>query len=693
MPKLTPIEPLCFKVAPHIVEDLGLNLYTTLPRVLVEFVANGYDADSESVNILLDKKAIEKARRELKAEYELEKVQNEGKQKQLIPLESRTLPDQFKIVVEDAGHGMSRDDLNNKFLFAGRRRRREEPEEQGRTAGKKRPLMGRKGLGKLAGFGVAKIVTVETRKFGERHATRVVLNFDELVQNRQTNEIKIDNEERLANGGGFAASGTRIILSRLLYDPLKSRPETIEEEIADHFALIDSSDFSIKLNNKAIKVPKPDFAFAWPNPDELDKDAFAEKELLTESGTIKFLYRMRFTGENEALPASRRGVRVYSNKRLAAAPSLLSADTNMHGFRMTDYLDGVVHADFIEDKESDYIATDRQSLRWESPLLAEMYEFLSEEIKESCKQYQKLRDDVAPSIVKSDPFTKDQVAKCQFGKKDERMAYRFAVILKNACKKGVSDDVYKTKLPVLLNGLGHGTILTAISELAAEENPDLQLVAVQVANLTKDELDRFIGTVKARLTAISALKKIVNEVNFKSSDNEKTIQQLFEGSPWLIDPTYTQFLTADSDINTLFNRLARELGVGSHAPSNAEKNDDRPDLVFLLGNVSLRRLVIIELKSANLPLEDKHRTQLQYYMETAENWLASNGHTGMQVHGHLIGTMPAANAKGRGAVALKRAIRKAGTESDWSVRDYIKVLEDTREAHRELLASQGVEDE
>ncbi len=42
---------LTFKVAPHIVEDLGLNLYTTLARVLVEFVANAYDADSPHVDL------------------------------------------------------------------------------------------------------------------------------------------------------------------------------------------------------------------------------------------------------------------------------------------------------------------------------------------------------------------------------------------------------------------------------------------------------------------------------------------------------------------------------------------------------------------------------------------------------------------------------------------------------------------
>ena len=31
---------LLFRIAPHAIEDLGSNLYTSLPKVLAEFVAN-----------------------------------------------------------------------------------------------------------------------------------------------------------------------------------------------------------------------------------------------------------------------------------------------------------------------------------------------------------------------------------------------------------------------------------------------------------------------------------------------------------------------------------------------------------------------------------------------------------------------------------------------------------------------------
>ena len=65
-------KPLKFKVAPHIVEDLGLNLYTSLPRVLVEFVANAHDADSDFAKVTLDKREIDKARTVLKQQFKVD---------------------------------------------------------------------------------------------------------------------------------------------------------------------------------------------------------------------------------------------------------------------------------------------------------------------------------------------------------------------------------------------------------------------------------------------------------------------------------------------------------------------------------------------------------------------------------------------------------------------------------------------
>src|SRR5438034_11750298 len=106
-PKKPP--PLTFKVAPHLVEDLGLNLYTTLARVLVEFVANAYDADSPHAELRFDTGKIKKAREVLRKQYELEKAKAAPGAK-IDPLETRVLSPEITIIIEDRGHGISRAD-------------------------------------------------------------------------------------------------------------------------------------------------------------------------------------------------------------------------------------------------------------------------------------------------------------------------------------------------------------------------------------------------------------------------------------------------------------------------------------------------------------------------------------------------------------------------------------------------------
>ena len=252
-------EPLRFRVHPHIVEDLGLNLYTDLPRVLVEFVANAHDADSPFCHIRMDVDAIAEQRKLMKAEWEVERKQDElcrlrgDSVPERSPLDERTLPPQVTIVIEDHGHGMSRDELENKFLVAGRRRREEEPAGARSEGG--RIVMGRKGLGKLAGFGVAHEVEVVSRRKGEPHATKVTLVYEDLLKHHSTDDIRVPTEI-LEDGGGIEPHGTRITLSRLVYDPVKSRRKTVEHEIGDHFAFVDTNDFAVTMNGDPV-APTP----------------------------------------------------------------------------------------------------------------------------------------------------------------------------------------------------------------------------------------------------------------------------------------------------------------------------------------------------------------------------------------------------------------------------------------------------
>src|SRR5260221_13679618 len=93
--------------------------------------------------------------------------------------------------------------------------------------------------------------------------------------------------------------------------------------------------------------------------------------------------------------------------------------------------------------------------------------------------------------------------------------------------------------------MGNENIITAISALADSPHPESGEAAKEIRRLAIDEFDQFVSSAKARLKGIQGLNKIVDHDDFRKKRSEKTIQKLFETCPWLVDPTYTQFLSAD----------------------------------------------------------------------------------------------------------------------------------------------------
>lgn len=113
-------------------EHLGINLYSNIPAVLSEIVANAWDADAKVVTITVDRASE-------------------------------------VITIEDNGTGMNRDDVIDRFLAVGFNRREEMGEE---TAGGRKP-MGRKGIGKLSIFSIAQIAEIYTTQGKSRTAFKM----------------------------------------------------------------------------------------------------------------------------------------------------------------------------------------------------------------------------------------------------------------------------------------------------------------------------------------------------------------------------------------------------------------------------------------------------------------------------------------------------------------------------------------
>lgn len=125
-----------FDVSLSVLNHLGRNLYRSLSTILGEAISNSWDADASNVWISIDRA-------------------NGG------------------FIIKDDGLGMDKSDFQDKFLRIGYSKRK-----FGTTSARGRPLIGRKGIGKLALLSCAQTLTIVSRKADHDYVGGTIDNRD-----------------------------------------------------------------------------------------------------------------------------------------------------------------------------------------------------------------------------------------------------------------------------------------------------------------------------------------------------------------------------------------------------------------------------------------------------------------------------------------------------------------------------------
>ncbi|MBC8391703.1 MAG: TIGR02391 family protein [Deltaproteobacteria bacterium] len=320
--------PLLLHFEPRTIEHLGVRMYSTLPPALAELVSNAYDADAESVQIELGQKNNE-------------------------PL---------FIKVTDDGFGMSADDIRNKFLVIGRNRRVDDGDEPSPKF--KRRATGKKGLGKLALFGLAKTISITTRKAGFENTFKLSWN-DLMSSSGQYNPAWL-----VKNQPTTGRTGTEVILE----DLKRKSPfdlDAISKSLAlifyfdDNFNLtVKDSQGNVAIVNNAQKYTAITEEFSWD-----------EKLWLPDGCEYPNLKGKIISAETPISPRSGlRGITLFSRGKLVNAPEFFSESTSSHFYQ---YVTGYIIADFIDELHEDVISTNRQAVDWEHPDMVKFRKFLS----------------------------------------------------------------------------------------------------------------------------------------------------------------------------------------------------------------------------------------------------------------------------------------------------------------------------
>lgn len=314
---------------PHTIEHLGIKMYSRLPNAIAELIANAYDADAH--NVFINITETEKNR---------------------------------SISVLDDGVGMTFDEINRKFLRIGRKRR---IDDNGLSPSGKRKVTGRKGLGKLAFFGIGNTIEIETKKAGK--ATKFIMNWNDIVNSEGTDY----NPKFSITNCSANESGTLITLKDLKRQPGIDK-ESLAISLSKLFNLFDDTfkvfislneDDKLRVDDK-LKYDNLNSQIEW----EIPKDKTVSNEYMLSHKIIG-----KILSTEKPLKPDLRGITLFAHGRLVNAPEFFGVGESSHGY---SYFTGWLNVDFVDELEEDVISTDRQSLNWDLPLTEELRQNLKD---------------------------------------------------------------------------------------------------------------------------------------------------------------------------------------------------------------------------------------------------------------------------------------------------------------------------
>lgn len=330
-------ETLQLKFDPRTIEHLGIKMYSQLPYALAELVANAYDAGAENVKVNL---------------YDAN-------------------PNQKSIVIIDDGDGMSYEEVGEKFLVIGRKRR---DSDVSRENSKGRKITGKKGVGKLALFGIGKTIKIETTRAGEKQKTCFILDWESIL-NEESGTYYPETE--MIEKSDPSEKGTKITLynlSRITDFDLDATAISLSK-LFNWFG----TDFKIELskNDQTPIILSRELRY-----EGMDKEFEWDVETLSKNIDSEYSFKNQLKGKivssKKPMKQDLRGITLYVNGRLANVPSFFGVSEAGHTF---SYLSGWIDADFLDEFDKDLISTDRQSLSWDLPEAAELKEFLQKMIR------------------------------------------------------------------------------------------------------------------------------------------------------------------------------------------------------------------------------------------------------------------------------------------------------------------------
>lgn len=559
-----------------VLDHLGVGLYSNVPAVLSETVANAWDADATRV-----------------------KINAEG----------------HKITIEDNGHGMSIDDANARYLRVGYKRR---PDRGGKTPRLERSVMGRKGIGKLSLFSIARTVTVYSVKDGQLHGFRMdsdrireSISGDSSDYNPDPADIKNVSLDR----------GTRIVLTNLKGHTYKLR--SLRKRLARRFSVIgEKNEFEVVLNGEAITTKDRAYheklQYVWTFGDLGEEDASKVSKHVKRPREVKigestecidgWIGTLKKAGDvkDPDTGESINSIWIMVRGKMAQEDIL---EKFGEGGVYSKYIIGEIHADFLDqDDKEDIATTGRQQIIEEDPRYQALMEKIGSELKFIQTRWTELRNEGGTEVALEIPAIKEWYDDLTPGHRDA------AKKLFGRINQLVIDSDYRKQLLVggiiLFETLKFKDLLDRLDDIKIDNLDALGDIFEQLDEL---EANAYYRITKDRLNVIRKLSDLVDDDAL-----ERTIQKYLFDHLWLLDPSWeraTHTERMESSVMKAFEKIDATL--------TEEQRKSRLDIKYTAtGN----KHVIVELKRPGRVLNSHDiEGQIKKYLGAVTNVLRDNG--------------------------------------------------------------------
>ena len=563
-------------------EHLGINLYSNIPAVLSEIVANSWDADAPTVVVTIDKS-------------------NET------------------ITIEDSGTGMTRNEVIDRFLNVGFKRR----DEMGDTTAGNRKPMGRKGIGKLSIFSIAQIAEVYTIKGRERTAFK--MDREIIRKAISGNTQKLYKPEEIS--GSFPPElkkGTRIVLSGISKSLSGMTVEGLKRRVARRFAVIGSKhNFTVTVNGSPIgpedRAYHNSIQYLWTYGPQnefiklcknLERDAEArmpaiqaelKRSKISLSGWIGTVSSPSQLKDEEGDNLNR--LAVFMRGKLAQEDIL---DEFGQKEIYADYLIGELHCEQLDlDDHADIATSSRQSLKQDDPRFESLRKIVLSELRHVAGKWSDWRRTDGAKAAAAVPAVSAWLENLQGDtkKKAERWIGRLNTI------RSPQDSDKKELLKASILAFESYRRKEELDRLENIKDENLDQILDIFKNIDELELSYYGQIVKLRIQVIRTLQN-----KLKQDDKELVLRDYIFEHLWLLDPGWER-AKGSEHAETQVNEFLKKNTEGL----KASEKKGRIDIGY---RTTGGKHVIVELKRASvaIPLDDLTK-QIRKYRDGVKKLL------------------------------------------------------------------------